>query len=402
MQPETKQILYSPVDIDDAEFSDFNREPSEDEIEFQKFKDEFKQSNEYAKVSVYRQPTTSDGRPGQKSLTFLFEAGVEEYTFSQLAGRLRDQYGTGTYRVQLRDKSNLLKMNRAVHIEAPKIDSNDNSAGNIIEIVSRTMQEQQMRTERLLREVSGPRTGGDAFEQITKMMAAMGTMMGAMGVTPQQAAAPKTLVEQLTEFKMIKELFGGDSDDTPGGDANLYTLLGETVKAFGGPIAAAIAAGSQSGALNADGIAINPALPAPTDAEKVTDKENHNVAMRKNIHILIQNAKTKIPAEAFAQILVTNTPEDKQDELWDFISSEKCVDTIIELEPAAEAFREWFDALRIAVIDLMAEPDKGLQDESGASNVAASPDDPVEAVAGEIKDSPNDAHTGDSNTTSDP
>ena len=117
---EPKQVVYTPVDIEDAEFSSFNHEPTEDELEFQKFRDEFKQANEYAKVSCYRQPTTSDGRPGQKSLTFLFDAGVEEFSCSQLAGRLRDEYGSGTYRIQLRDKDGQLKMNRAISIEAPK------------------------------------------------------------------------------------------------------------------------------------------------------------------------------------------------------------------------------------------------------------------------------------------
>lgn len=398
---EPKQVVYTPIDMDDATYGEFSQEPTEDELEFQKFKDEFKQANEYAKVSVYRQPTTSDGRPGQKALTFLFEAGVEEFSFSQLAGRLRDEYGTGTYRIQLRDKENKLKMNRGVHIEAPKTDVVANPTGDLIDRFSRAMAEQQQRTESMFRSMIGPQSGGDAFDQMTKMMGAMGTMMGAMGINPQAAIPPKTLIEQLTEFKLLKELMGEGSEGGSG-EANLYSLLGKTVEAFGGPIAAAIAAGSDSGELNPEGVA---ALPAPelTEVEKVNDSESHKLAMRKNIHILIQNAKTGIPPQQFALILINNTPPEKENDLWEFISSENCVDEIIKIEPAADAYREWFDTLRTEVIDLMTEeeiPGEIPIDESdlqAEANGHSIPESDAVAGGGEL---PHDPDNGD--TSSDP
>lgn len=390
--PTPKQVVYTPVDVDDAQYAEF-AEPSEDEIEFEKFKEEFKQSNEYAKVSVYRQPTTRDGRPGQKALTFLFEAGVEEYTFSQLAGRLRDEYGSGTYRIHMRDKENKLKMNRAIHIEAPKsTDVVANPTGDLIDRFSLAMSEQQERTERMLRSIIGPQSGGDAFDQMTKMMTAMGAMMQGMGIqTPQP---PKTLVEQLTEFKMIKELFGGEnSSDT--GEANIYTLLGKTVEAFGGPIAAALAQGAESGDLTPEGLATTGALPAPeTQTQEMTEQEKHNMEMRKNIHILIQNAKTGIPPEQFAMILVNNTPEEKEDDLWNFISNENCVAQIIQLEPAADAYKEWFDALRLAVIELMSEPEPDETPELTGEPDASITGESGEAVAG-VAEATSDTDKGD-------
>jgi hypothetical protein len=400
MPTQPRQVVYTPVDMDDAQYAEIAQEPTEDELEFQKFRDEFKQANEYAKVSCYRQPTTSDGRPGQKQLTFLFEAGVEEFSFSQLAGRLRDEYGTGTYRIQLRDKEGQLKMNRAIAIEAPKGDVVANPTGDLIDRFSRAMAEQQNRTESMLREMMGPRTGQDAFQQMALMMGAMGEMMKGFGIQPQQQQAPKTLVEQLTEFKMIKELFAGDGDGGSGGEANLYSLLGETVKALGGPIAQALAAGAESGDLTPEGLATTGALPAPeTKTDEQKEAEMHKVEMRKNIHILIQNAKTGIPADAFAQILVNNTPPDKEDALWDFISAETCVAQIIELEPAAAAYEEWFVALRAGVIDIMAEPEgdgKELLTEDGDGSKVPESD----AVAGEDDSSSNDPDNGDTPTDS--
>lgn len=396
---EPKQVVYTPIDMDDATYGEFSQEPTEDELEFQKFKDEFKQANEYAKVSVYRQPTTSDGRPGQKALTFLFEAGVEEFSFSQLAGRLRDEYGTGTYRIQLRDKENKLKMNRGVHIEAPKSDVVANPTGDIIDRMSRVMAEQQNRTESMFRSMSGPQSGGDAFDQMTKMMAAMGSMMGAMGIQPQPAQPQKTLIEQLTEFKLLKELMGESSEG--GGEANLYSLLGKTVEAFGGPIAAAIAAGADSGELSPEGVAALPApLPEnPSEVEMHNEAEAHKLAMRKNIHILIQNAKTGIPPQQFALILINNTPAEKEDDLWNFISAENCVDEIVTLEPAAEGYREWFETLRNEVINLMSEdelPGEKPIDESdlpAPENGSTLPDVDAVAGGGELPHDPDNSDT---------
>ncbi len=91
---EPKQILYSPVDIDDAEFQNLHEQQTEEEIDFEKFRDEMRESNEYAKLTITRQPTTSDGRPGAKKGVFLFECGFDEYSFSQLCGKLRHPHVT--------------------------------------------------------------------------------------------------------------------------------------------------------------------------------------------------------------------------------------------------------------------------------------------------------------------
>ena len=434
--PEPKQILYSPVDVDDADFVDFAQvDPKllEENAEFEKFKAEMHETQDDAKISVSKKLTDSQGQPlGRKSFQ-CFTCGIDDYDFSQICTRIREEFGTGLYKIQGRDSNGKFKFGKTVGILAPKsdvVENSGNNVGDLIDKFSDAMERQAMRTEQMFSKLVGPQTGGDAFSQMTQMMTAMGGMMGAMGVTPQQPQAPKTLVEQLTEFKMIKELFGGDESSEPGGDANLYTLLGKTVEAFGGPIAQAIAAGAESGALSETGVVALPAPDSPvrgthvqpTEAEAMTEQEKHNMAMRKNIHILIQNAKAEIPPEAFALILVNNTPEEKENELWDFISAENCVETILKLEPAAEPYKEWFVDLRIAVIDLMTElvpvpeeeidpagkdsqadidpPGKELQADESGSNL-----DDSETVAGDEEGaSPEDSESSgksDGDTASD-
>ena len=46
-------------------------EPTDEELAFEKFRTEFAESEDYAKLTVYRQPTGPGGKPGQKKLSFL-------------------------------------------------------------------------------------------------------------------------------------------------------------------------------------------------------------------------------------------------------------------------------------------------------------------------------------------
>jgi len=396
MATQAKQILYSPVDLDDAQYSDYTPQMTEDELEFEKFKEEFKQSNEYAKVTCYRQPTTRDGRPGQKQLTYLFEAGVDEYTFSQLAGRLRDEYGSGVYRIQMRDKDNKLKMNRGVSIEAPTIESDSkNPNGGVPEIIAQ-MRETMSEQQRMLSQyMHNPANDRNPIDQMTQMMAAMGGMMQAMGIQQQAPTPPKTLIETLTEFKLMKELLGDISGDGMAGEANLYSLLGETMRAFGGPIAAALASGAQSGAINSQGTAVQKQLPQP-EPQKENDAETiamNNQEMKKNVAILLHNAKAKTDPKLMAELLVEHTPDDKEDELWDFISADDCLSNIYKLEPATLEYKPWFEALRDNVIKLLSDDDdsddspEGLPSEENADSIADS-----ETVAGAENDvTPDDA-----------
>jgi len=363
--PEAKQILYSPVDIDDAEFTHFEPDAKleSENVEFEAFKAEMHDAQDNAKITVGKKHTDSRGRPLGKHVFECFECGIDDYTFSQLCTRIREDFGSGLYQVLGRDSKGKFKFRKTVGVQAPVSENapegSTPNAGQLIDKFSDAMERNSMRTEQMFLKLAGPQTGGDAIDQIVKIAGAVAPILAALGINQTSAVAPKTLIEQLTEFKLLKELMNDGSEGGESGEANLYSLLGKTVEAFGGPIAAAIAAGADSGQLNAEGIA---ALPAPepeakTEVDMHNEAEAHKLAMRKNIHILIQNAKTGIPPEAFALILINNTPPEKEDELWNFISAENCVDEIIKIEPAAEMYRKWFDDLRTEVISLMSEPE---------------------------------------------
>jgi len=402
--PQTaRQVVYTPVDIEDGQFNELEIDERlrEENAEFERFKEEMHDSQETASITVARQPIDSRGRPVGKKLFQCFECGIDDYTFPQLCSRIRDEFGTGLYRITGRDSGGKYKFGKTIGVQAPTEESkpgdpNSPDVGGLIDKFSDAMERQAARTEEMLTRLA-PQNGLGAFEQMTMMMTAMGNMMKGMGIQPQAPQAPRTLLEQLTEMKAVQEMFGG-GNNTEAGEANIYSLLGKAVESFGGPIAAALAQGQQSGDLDEHGVATQAALPSPgeqvaNDAEELQMQEKQKLYMRKQIHILIQNAKTGIPPQAFALIVVNNTPEDQEEALWEFISAEHCVDQMIALEPAAEPFREWLSDLREEVIKLMSEPEPDDLTETAEDDTNASSDQAVAGVDSETTTS--DPHDGD-------
>lgn len=353
MNQPIKQVVYTPVDVEDGDFVDFERDEKmeSENAEFEAFKSEMHDSQDDAKITVGKKLTDSRGRPMGRQTFECFECGIDDYTFSQLCTRIRDDFGTGLYQIQGRDSKGKYKFRKTVGILAPNTPDNapaGNDVGSLIDKFSDAMERQQMRTEQMFQNLT-PQSQSTSIKETVEMMTAL---MGAMNQNNQPV---KTMLEQLTEFKLLKELMS-DGSDGSGGEANLYSLLGDTVKAFGVPIAAALAAGADSGQLDERGVVATPALPAPKD-ETMETQTDASVEMRKNIHVLIQNAKAGIDPAQFALILVNNTPAEKEDALWEFISAEDCIDQIIFIEPVAAQYKQWFIELRSEVIDLMTEPD---------------------------------------------
>lgn len=382
MTTQQKQILYTPVDIDDADFEDSTREKTEEELDFEKFRDEMRETNQYAKITVSRQPTTSDGRPGQQKLIFLFECGMDEFSFSQLCSRCRDEYGTGTYRIQARNEKGQLKINKAIQVEVPKTSGSIADGNNPSEIITRfseAMHNHQIRTEQMLRTAQGPVTGNDAFKQMTEMMTAMGSMMGAMGIKPAEAAPQKTLLEQMTEYKMMMELFGGNEGGLGGGgEANLYSLLTATMQSFGGPIAAAIAAGQADGSVNQHGLLTAPKpnpVEKPVNTESEIMQEQEKEQLKSQLKLIVANAKAGVDAQTFATIVVEKTPEEMADKLYDFLSGDDWLEQLIFLNEEVDIYKEWFTAWRDQVLLELTEPDNPELDEAEvlhSSNISVS------------------------------
>lgn len=351
-----KQVLLTPIDLDDIPDGEYSEQKSQEEIEFEKFRDEMRDSTEYAKYTIARQPTDRRGRPIGRKLMQMFECGIDDYTFSQLVARIRDDYGTGIYKITARKGDGTYGFQQTIGIEAPASDREDNpaagAAGELIDTFSMAMERQQTRIEALIEKVGGPRTGGDAFEQMTQMLTAMGGIMGAMGVTPQQ---PKSMVDQLTEWKMLKELFDGDGGGG-GGDDNLYSLLTATVQNFGPLLGAAISAQTTAGAIPAAG-PIRPALPgpAPVAAPNPTELPPELEAMRGQINFLVGQAKLGAKAADVAAAIIPGIHGDALESIEAFLQKPDCIDVCAQVNAEVNSYRTWLQDWREAMLTRLGE-----------------------------------------------
>ena len=354
-----KQVVFTPIDdsedaISDAEYID---QRSQEELDFEKFRDEMRDSTEYAKYTVARLPTDAKGRQIGKQLMQMFECGIEDYTFSQLVARIRDDYGTGVYKITARKANGHFGFQQTIGIEAPMSDRQDNpqvaNAGELLDTFSLAIERQQARMEAMFKNLAGPRTGGDAFEQITQMMAAMGGMMQSMGMSPQQ---PKSIVDQLAEFKMLQELFsgGGGGGGDGGGEANMYSLLTETVKDFGPLLGAAITAQTKAGAIPLAGPV--PALPNPDTPEAAPDPEAGSVeALRAQIDFLVGQAKLGAKAVDVAAAILPGIPDTALESIEAFLQKDDCIDICATVNGEVNSYRAWFQEWREIMLQRLGE-----------------------------------------------
>jgi len=365
---QAKQVLYSPVDIDDAEFVDFERDPKmeEESAEFEAFKSEMNDAQFDAKITVGKKLTDSRGRPMGRQIFECFECAVDDYTFSQLCTRIREDFGTGLYQIHGRDSKGKYKFKKTVGILAPNSTDNvpaNNDVGQLIDKFSDAMQRQQMATEQMFLKIAGPQTGGDAIDQIVKISAAIAPILTALGISrPEPAPPPKTVIEMLTEAKMVSELMGGNNE-TQYGEANGWSALTETLKALGPALGGALAMGAQAPPVAAAEAV--PVLEAPITDEAATlakDLEMQKQALAKQIGMLLIQAKGGADPMAVAEMVVNMTPPEHEERLWDTIVPENCVDTMVAAVQEVNEYREWFDNLRLGILELMSEPEESAED----------------------------------------
>lgn len=354
-QEKPKQVVYSPVEVDgEAVYADLEFEKSEEQIDWEKFRDEMRESNEYAKITVYRQPMDSIGQRGQKKLTYLFDVGLDEYSYSQLCARLRDEYGTGTYRMQGRDSENKLRFNRAVTIEAPKIEDGKGEYQTIPNVIAEMRETMQSNQQMMADFMRGPNAMADPMDQLTKMAGAFATIFAAMGIKTQEPVPQKTFMEELTQFKLMQEMFT-DGGGAGGGEANLYSLLTATMQSFGGPIAAAIAAGQSEGRVNPQGLLENQ-KPIEKTPEQIK-QEQETETLKGQIKLLVANAEAQTDPVEMAELIVEKTPEENLDSLFEFLSGDDYLKQMIFLVPEVKAYENWFIKLRDTVLELLTVDD---------------------------------------------
>lgn len=386
-------------------------EPTEEEKAFASFVHEMSESDEYAKIVVFRQPTAKDGRSAQKRLVFLFEAGIDEFTHSQMASYLRDHYGTGTYRLQGRDSGGKIVFNRPLEVEAQKDTERlaagrhgQESSSEILNSVGTMLMRMQERQEQLLEKFATRNSGGqmDPLQMMALCMDMSTRMAEAMSGNRSQGAGTDDLIKRIEEIRTVGELVGlGDRDR---GSENFYSMMTETIRSFGPAFAHVMANAQNSPRLSAPQQS-NPTPPPNAAPQKESPKmesvkpetpqqQAADEELKKNINQLLQFAKSGMKPDTVANVVLDATPDEKLDDFYAFISSPDVLVHFQRLVPEVTNYQRWFMELRSELIAQLAEDDEPgslagdpLHPESESASV---PDERAPAT-----DTGNDANKGD-------
>lgn len=365
----------------------------EEKDAFELFRDQIHDSNDTATISVSKKQTDSSGRPIGKAVFDCFECGLDDYTFPQLCQRIRDDFGTGLYQIVGRNSQGHYKFKKVVGVAAPL--SKDVATGggehaNLIDRFSDAMNRQQERTEHLFRELTQGNSIGGGMAQISEMMTAMGAMMGAMGIQPQQPTPPKTMLEQMQEFALMKELIGDMGGGN--GDGNLMGLLTATVQNLGPLFTAALSAGQKDGTVNEAGI-IQPKTPVLENPEKEPEPVSEPTeaeqlkAMLPQLQFLYKQASGGAKPQDVAEFVIKLVPDDQLENLEAFLSDENCIAKCATVfPPIVNEYKNWLEQWQSEMLNGLAQIlDDGsdvIENDEALTDTGEGEQNPVEPVAG--------------------
>ena len=351
-----KAIEHDDVTIIDGDA--YGYEESDQSKAFEDFRAAFA-DEKMGTLRVHRVPVTNRTTQAQKLRTvYLFSCPIDAFSFEELLEHIRDQYGGGTYRlIGSREGHRGVAFNRMIEIEAPKRKfgvsgadveggASGSNAAELVNNLGAVLLEHSSRVEEMMRGSAAPM--GDPLDQMTKLMAAMGTAISTMGFKqPEQ----RSIVDQLTEFAAIKDLFdsggGGDS-----GESNIYSLLTETIKNFGPLLGVAIAAQTKAGVIPLAGPV--PALPNPTPPPGAPpgaprlSKELED--MRPQIAFLVGQAKHGAAPGDVAAAIMPAIPETGLESIEAFLQKPDYLELCVSVNAEVSQHREWFQKWREAML----------------------------------------------------
>lgn len=297
---------------------------------------------EGGKVNVYRQKGDNS-----KKLTYLFSCAPEEFTLETL----RDEYGAGDFRVQVR-KGGLLLANKLISVEAPKnSDQNTNKNFNpndMLSIVQHSIAQNNEKIFEMMLKLADRQSGVAAIDpmQMQSSMIQNMVMMKELIGGKQSSESPEKMLELF--FKGM-EFAKGTISET--GEPSGMGLVMEAIKTFGKPIAEMTTAMSKQQGMIPQALPVPMSNPIPTP---VTPKKS---AFETYIPYLFDKATNGKNPETYAEMLVD---EIQHADLIPIIQQpdfiEHCSKSINQ--PFNDEIKEWFAELQTIVLEFYEEEQK--------------------------------------------
>ena len=312
-------------------------EPDPDDVALQAVLSELGSSGTDAKVNIYQ----LDARQNR---AFVGAFLPSEFSLE----RVQSEYGPGDYEIRVYNAGRLATR-KAVKIAAPKNSTavtistqSGIDAGKIIE------------------------TMNQGFQQIGQMFAQ------ALGSLAQNQPKPKTTLETLQEFQLMKEVFGqpapaqtndpmqmismamelSDKIRPREGEPSAGEIMMEALKNFAPAINQMVTA-PKPVMLPAQVIAHNPVpvqSPVPAQSPAVQTSENDMDLMTKiYVKTILAAAQNEADPETYANNILDLLPEET---VLAFVNKPEWFAEVTKAVPEAAPFATWFTALKTCILDL--------------------------------------------------
>lgn len=340
-------------------------------------------------IRVGKIKVAKDGTPiANTKSAHCFSAPIDQFTYSALLEHIRARHGAGLYRVVGVEAgkrglifNRLLEIAEELNPPKPAQESALQNPANMLESVGKIMAESAARTEGLIARLSETKPAAvDPMDQLTKMATLFATIMGAM--PKPVAAGGDDLLGSLEKLAKIKELFGsisggggGDSDK----ESNFYDVVKAGLTSFGPALATLAVRGAQSSPaalpapqppIGTDPRTFYQPQTAPQPQPQPPQTPASDESMKKQVDILVQNAKIGTDPMQLAGVILDMTPDEKLDDLEAMIDAPNMIDNLATLNPEVVNHRPFFEKLRDSLKTLLKEIDADTLPPNGAPSGA--------------------------------
>lgn len=264
-----------------------------------------------ATMSVYRQSPLG----GKAAMTFLASFAPDKYTMDELQLWLRDNFGSGDYRVQIRSGGRI-RANKLISVEAPKVETDirhpTSEAGEVLNVVMQ------------------------AIEKQNQMLAA--------ALQTNQTSEDDLLRRMVT----YKQLFSSDSGGNTIGQIRDTLALVEDLRGEVEPKDDGFGAVIDKLAPIAEAVAKNPQpqpQPQPQQPKQNPSPRQGHKSMNilhAGLATLLRAAKKGADTGFYADFILDQLPAEK---VASFLVDKGAFDKLVILNPDVVAYKAWFDDL---------------------------------------------------------
>ena len=325
---------------------------------FQKYFDELRGKDDSVSINVHRQASH-----GSKKLTFLFTCAPDDYTWTELQTKIRDDFGTGEYRLHMR-RGTVLCGNKSISLEKRREQASEERMASrdagITSLMEKMIERQDAFMERMLAASEARRAPPDHGEFLKQLVMVKELMGGSMAALPPPQSPTELLrlfmdmrnelspkqtspIELLKTVVEIQGVIAGAGDKDANGNDVLISLINNVL-----PKLSELGIGRQNAVPDAGKVI------AVAGAEKSVlnkTKENEEHPMWSQLMYLVGIAKTGKNPETYANLILDQTPENRLAELHSFASNPGVVDEMVKICSAVSGHREWFAELARCIVN---------------------------------------------------